>query len=84
MSTGIYAATGYRSAVAATVSDTVRFPDTNALAVVATVAGNVAVTTSGGQNLVVPVAVGLTILPLSIVQLLATGNTATATYARLN
>jgi hypothetical protein len=66
-----------------TVSDTVRFSDTNALAVIATVAGNVAVTTSGGQNLIVPVAVGLTVLPFSIVQLLSTGTTATATYARL-
>lgn len=80
----IYAASGYRSAIAQTVSDTVAFPETNAVAVVATVAGNVSLKVVGGQTIIVPVLVGLTILPLAAIQINTTGTTATATYYRLN
>lgn len=55
-----------------------------ALAVVATVAGNVSATLSGGSTLVFPVPVGLTIIPLSVSEINSSGTTATATYANLS
>lgn len=81
---GIYPPNGYRSGRTVTVSDTAVFNESQAIAVNCTVAGNVAVKLAGGYALTVPVAVGLTILPLSVSALLSTGTTATATYALLN
>lgn len=54
-----------------------------ALAVIATVAGNVSVLFSNGSKLVVPVAVGLTTLPFAAKAVLSADTTATATYAIL-
>lgn len=55
-----------------------------AVAIWATVAGNVALALSGGTTFIAPVAVGLTILPFSAVRINATGTTATATYTALS
>lgn len=84
MSSAIYAADGYRSSRTVTVSDTVINNEAKALAVMCTVAGNVAVKLTTGATITVPVAVGLVILPFCAISVLSTGTTATATYALLN
>lgn len=62
-------------------SDSAFFPPpVLGLTVIATVAGNVALSFPNGTTMSVPVAIGLTILPFAPQQVLATGTTATATY----
>lgn len=73
----------YRTSAAYTPSDTVSGGTSRALAIVSTVAGNVSVLMSGGGTFVFPVAVGLTIIPVSIVRVNVTGTTATATCTNL-
>jgi len=51
--------------------------------IVATVAGNVVLKFAGGGTWTVPVAVGLTILPLAVIGIVAAGTTATASYVKL-
>lgn len=66
-----------------TASDTVTFNEGRYLAIVCTVAGNVKVGFLDGTTLVIPVLVGLTILPWKVRQVFSTSTTATATYANL-
>lgn len=72
---------GYRGVVAIVVG-------TDQLArrgvqIVCTVAGNVSLKMADGSTNVVPVAVGLTILPYSVLGVNTSGTTATATYSNL-
>lgn len=53
------------------------------LSVVCTVAGNVSLVFANGSALIVPVAVGLTILPFAVKKIVSATTTATATYAIL-
>lgn len=73
----------YRSNLVVTVSDTNNFIETAAVAVLCTVAGNVSVTMVGGSTFTFPVVTGMTIFPLSVIQIKSTGTTATATYSIL-
>ena len=61
-------------------------PGTNAPAgrvfiVNCTVAGNVNATLAGGMQHVIPVAVGYSVFPYKVTTVVASGTTATATYA---
>lgn len=49
----------------------------------ATAAGNVALTLKDGSVIIIPVAVGWTVLPFSILSVNTSGTTATATYYAL-
>lgn len=64
-------------------SDTVAVTAGRQLLINCTVAGNVKVKFSDGSVLVIPVQVGLTILPWAVVQVFVTLTTATATYYNL-
>lgn len=70
-----------RSATAMTPGTT--YPAGSRLAVVATVAGNVVAMLEDGSTFTFPVPVGLTFLDLMVVQIVAAGTTATATYTNL-
>lgn len=73
----------YTTAAGYTPSDSTTTTAGRAIAVVATVAGNVSVLMGGGGTFVFPVPVGLTILPLGVTRVNVTGTTATATYTKL-
>jgi hypothetical protein len=69
----------YTTATAMTVGTA--YPAGRGWQAVCTAAGNVSLTLSGGSTNVVPLAIGLTILPFSVTQV--NSATATGTYANL-
>jgi hypothetical protein len=74
-------AAAFTGAVAMTVGTT--YQAGRSLFINCTVAGNVSVTFFDGSALVVPVNVGVTILPFAVTRVNSSGTTATATYANL-
>jgi hypothetical protein len=66
-----------------TASDTVLYGVGRYFVIICTVAGNVKVGFLDGTTLVIPVAIGLTILPWKVAQVFSTSTTATASYANL-
>ncbi len=59
------------------------YAEGRSLAIMCTVAGNVAITLADASIIIIPVPTGLTILPWAVLAINTTGTTATATYASL-
>ena len=72
---------GYRGVLSITV-DADGVPQ-RGLRIVCTVAGNVALKFADDTTDIMPIEVGLTVLPYAVKTVLATGTTATATYKHL-
>lgn len=75
-------ASAYQSVTALTVGTTAAAG--RGWKAVCTVAGNASVVLAGGGTDVVPLNIGLTIIPYAVTQVSTSGTTATCTYANLN